>query len=77
LNREREREQMVQRNGQESEPAVVKMGVVQAGVLSPTLFNIFVNNIKYSASSLDELFRMINEDMVSLRTWLSANMLGT
>jgi hypothetical protein len=73
----KEREQMVQINGQESEPGVVKMGVVQAGVFSPTLFNIFnmfsleLNGIiqmyaviKYRASSLDELFRMINEDMV-------------
>jgi hypothetical protein len=32
--------------------------------------------ITYSASSLDELFRMINEDMVLLQTWLSANMLA-
>jgi hypothetical protein len=32
--------------------------------------------IRYCASSLDELFRMINEDMVLLRTWLSANMLA-
>jgi hypothetical protein len=38
-----QREQMVQKNGQESEPGVVKMGVVQGGVLSPTLLNIFVN----------------------------------
>jgi hypothetical protein len=75
---------MVQINGQESEPGVVKMGVVQGGVLSSTIFNIFVNDmfsielnesiqmyaddtvIKYSASSLDEHFRMINEDMVLL-----------
>jgi hypothetical protein len=32
--------------------------------------------IKYSASSLDKLFRMINEDMVLLQTWFSANMLA-
>jgi hypothetical protein len=32
--------------------------------------------IKYSASSLDELLRMINEDMLPLRTWLSSNMLA-
>jgi retron-type reverse transcriptase len=30
-----QREQMVQINGQESEPGVLKMGVVQGGVLSP------------------------------------------
>jgi hypothetical protein len=35
---------MVQINGQESEPGVVKMCVVQDGVLSPTLFDIFVND---------------------------------
>jgi hypothetical protein len=37
-----QREQMVQINGQESEPRVVKMVVGQGGVLLPTLFNIFV-----------------------------------
>jgi exonuclease III len=86
--------QIVQVNGDESEPEVVKMGVVQGGVLSPTLFNIFVNDmfdlelngiiqmyaddtvIKYSASSLDELFRMINEDMTRLQNWLDTNMLA-
>jgi hypothetical protein len=89
-----QREQMVQINGQKSGPGVVKMGVVQGGVLSPSLFYIFVNDmfsfglngiiqmyaddtvIKYSASSLDELFRMMNEDMVHLRTWFGANMLA-
>jgi hypothetical protein len=89
-----QREQMVQINGQESKPGVVKIDVVQGGVLSPKLSNIFVNDmfglglnefiqmyaddivIKYSASSLDELLRMINEDMLLLRTWFSSNMLA-
>jgi hypothetical protein len=31
--------------------------------------------IKYSASSLDELFDMINEDMTRLRGWFDANLL--
>jgi hypothetical protein len=60
-----QREQMVQIKGQETEPGVVRMGVVQCGVYSS------------SASYLDDLFGMINEDIVLLRTWLSANMLGT
>jgi hypothetical protein len=65
--------------------------VVQSGVLSPTLFNIFVNSmfdiqlngiiqvyaddtaIKYSPSSLVELFDMINEDMTRLKGWFNAN----
>jgi hypothetical protein len=66
---------------------------VQGAVLSPTLFNIFVNSmfdiqlngiiqmyaddtvLKYSASSLDELFDMINEDMTRLKGWFDANLL--
>jgi hypothetical protein len=36
---------MVQINGQESEPGVVKMDLVQGGVLSSTPFNIFVNDM--------------------------------
>jgi hypothetical protein len=66
---------MIQINGQESEPGVVKMGVVQGGVLSTTLFNIYVNDmfgfglngiIQMCASSLDEFFKMINEDLANL-----------
>jgi hypothetical protein len=38
-----QREKMVY--GQESESGVVKMDVVQGGVFSPTLFNIFVNDM--------------------------------
>jgi retron-type reverse transcriptase len=37
--------QIVQTNGSESEPCQIKTGVVQGGVLSPTLFNIFVNSM--------------------------------
>jgi hypothetical protein len=77
----------------ESEPCQIKTGVVQGRVLSPTLFNIFVNSmfdiqlnsiiqmyaddtvIKYSASSVDELFDMINEDMARLKSWFDANLL--
>jgi hypothetical protein len=40
-----QRVQMVQINGQKSEPGVVPMGVVQGGVLVLTLFNIFVNDM--------------------------------
>jgi hypothetical protein len=36
---------MVQINGQGSEPGVVKMDLVQGGVLSSTPFNIFVNDM--------------------------------
>jgi hypothetical protein len=86
--------QIVQTNGSVSEPCQIKTGVVQGGVLSPTLFNVFVNSmfdiqlngiiqmyaddtvIKYSASSLDELFDMINEDMTQLKGWFDANLLA-
>jgi hypothetical protein len=32
--------------------------------------------IQYSASSLDELFDMINEDMTRLKNWFDANLLA-
>jgi hypothetical protein len=86
--------QIVQTNGSKSKPCRIKTGVVQGGVLSPTLFNIFVNSmfdiqlngiiqmnahdtvIKYSASSLDELFDIINKDMTRLKSWFDANLMA-
>jgi hypothetical protein len=40
-----ENRQIVQTNGPESGPCHIKTGVVQGGVLSLTLFNIFVNSM--------------------------------
>jgi Reverse transcriptase (RNA-dependent DNA polymerase) len=86
--------QVVEANGSKSRPQQIGIGVVQGGVLSPTMFNIFINAMfdlqlhgtvqmyaddtvmKYYATTLDELFVMINEDMAQLRSWLEANMLS-
>jgi retron-type reverse transcriptase len=58
-----QREQMIQINGQEGESGVVKMCVVQGGVLSPTLFNIFVNDM--FSLELNGTIQMYADDTVN------------
>jgi hypothetical protein len=37
---------------------------------------VFFSRMKYSASFLDKLFDMINEDMIRLKSWFDANLLA-
>jgi hypothetical protein len=54
---------MVQINGQESEHGLVTMGVVQGGVLSPTFFNIFVNDM--FSPEVNGIIQMYADDTVN------------
>jgi hypothetical protein len=57
---------MVQKNGQESELGVVKMTVIQGGVLSPTLFNIFVNDMSTCMVPIKQISYINNKQEESL-----------